>query len=143
MGEEPVKSIPSQHVARLEQDLREHERMEKELEARRANLDSEIQAHQLVLALGRNKKVLDALAEVAGDPQLTDEINRDPQAFAKARGIELPAGLKVHSESRPRLRVEAASVTGNLNVTLVWDAADGFSLHAEYRGAATPPRQPS
>lgn len=61
----------------------------------RDTLDREIRAHEILIALGRDRDVLDLLDKVAGDPSLAREIAPDPKAFAASRGVHLPRTMAV------------------------------------------------
>jgi hypothetical protein len=65
------------------------------LEYERDTLDREIRAHEILIALGRDRRALELLEQVAGDPSLAREAAADPRAFAQARGVQLPRNLAV------------------------------------------------
>ena len=71
----------------------------------RDTLDREIQAHETLIALGRDRQALELLDEVAGDASLAREAAADPRAFAEARGIRLPRNMVV------QVKVAAGRVT--------------------------------
>jgi hypothetical protein len=65
------------------------------LEYERDTLDREIRAHEILIALGRDRSALDLLDTVAGDASLAREAAADPRAFAEARGVRLPRNMIV------------------------------------------------
>jgi hypothetical protein len=65
------------------------------LEYERDTLDREIRAHDMLIALGRDRKALELLDKVASDPSLAREAAPDPRAFAEARGVRLPRNMRV------------------------------------------------
>jgi hypothetical protein len=65
------------------------------LEYERDTLDREIRAHEILIALGRDRQALELLEQVAGDPALAREAAADPRAFAEARGVQLPRNMAV------------------------------------------------
>jgi hypothetical protein len=65
------------------------------LEYERDTLDREIRAHEILIALGRDRQALELLEKVAGDPSLAREAAADPRAFAQARGVQLPRNMAV------------------------------------------------
>jgi len=65
------------------------------LEYERDTLDREIRAHEILMALGRDRQALELLEKVAGDPSLAREAAADPRAFAQARGVQLPRNMAV------------------------------------------------
>jgi len=65
------------------------------LEYERDTLDREIRAHEILIALGRDRQALALLDTVAGDPSLAREAAADPRAFAEAHGVRLPRNMVV------------------------------------------------
>jgi hypothetical protein len=65
------------------------------LEYERDTLDREIRAHEILMALGRDRQALELLEQVAGDPSLAREAAADPRAFAQARGVQLAHNMAV------------------------------------------------
>lgn len=65
------------------------------LEYERDTLDREIRAHEVLMALGRDRQALELLEKIAGDPSLAREAATDPRAFAEARGVTLPRNMAV------------------------------------------------
>ena len=65
------------------------------LEYEREALDREIRAHEILIALGRDRKALELLDSIVGDPSLAREAAEDPRAFAEARGVQLPRNMAV------------------------------------------------
>ncbi len=65
------------------------------LQYERDTLDREIRVHEILIALGRDRKALDLLETVAGDPSVAREAAADPRAFAEARGVQLPRNMAV------------------------------------------------
>lgn len=65
------------------------------LEYERDTLNREIRAHEILIALGRDRQALELLEKVAGDPSLAREAAADPRAFARARGVQLPPNMAV------------------------------------------------
>ena len=60
------------------------------LEYERDTLNREIQAHEILIALGRDRSALELLEKVAGDLSLAREAAPDPKAFAEARALFAP-----------------------------------------------------
>ena len=65
------------------------------LEYERDTLEREIRAHEILIALGRDRNALELLEKVAGDPALAREAAANPKAFAEARGVQLPRNMAV------------------------------------------------
>jgi tartrate dehydratase alpha subunit/fumarate hydratase class I-like protein len=54
-----------------------------------------VQAHQIIVKLGTDKKILAALNELSENPELRKQVAKDPAAYIKRKGISLPRGAKV------------------------------------------------
>lgn len=65
------------------------------LEYERDILDREIRAHEILIALGRDRQALEMLETVIGNPSLAREAAADARAFAEARGVHLPSNMVV------------------------------------------------
>jgi len=65
------------------------------LEYERDTLDREIRAHEILIALGRDRDALQLLEKVAGDLAVAREAAPNPRAFAEAHGVQLPRNLAV------------------------------------------------
>lgn len=91
-------------------------------------IEREIERHLALVALGRDDRFLRTLDELIDHPNLVDKAAQDPRAFAKARGIELPATMEVELaqvDGHPQLRV--VNYDRVASFTLVWDR-NGFTL---------------
>jgi hypothetical protein len=97
------------------------------LESQRDVIEREIAIHDALIALGRDRRILDALGEIAGAPDLAREAARDPSAFARERGIELPANMELKLDvDRERLTLRVTYYNELAPFVLTWDR-DGFS----------------
>jgi len=65
------------------------------LEYERDTLDREIRAHEILIALGRDRHALELLDRVAGDPAVAREAAADPRAFAESHGVQLPRNMAI------------------------------------------------
>jgi hypothetical protein len=95
--------------------------------SQREVIEREIGIHEALVALGRDRRSLDTLGELAGNPDLAREAARDPKAFAKDRGIEIPANMTLEldvDDDRISLRVTYYDELAPF--VLTWDR-DGFS----------------
>ena len=81
------------------------------LEYERDALEREMRAHEILIALGRDRQALELLDQVVNDPSLASEAAANPRAFAQARGVELPRNLAV------RVDVVGERVTVQLDYT--------------------------
>lgn len=95
---------------------------------RRGRLEREIRIHEQLIALGRDRKVLDALRELAGNREYAREVARDPAAAARERGIELPAGMVLRVDLEPeRVRLEVNYYEDLFPFMVTWNSDTGFS----------------
>jgi hypothetical protein len=65
------------------------------LEYERDTLEREMRAHEILIALGRDRQALELLETVVADLSLAREAAADPRAFAEARGVQLPRNMAV------------------------------------------------
>lgn len=128
--------LPQKHLQRLSVDMRNHDRELQNLEAspqkNNPNIRTEIEFHQTVLQVGRDPKILAALGDLYDNPALADEIQRDGQAFVRARGIRLPASAIDIVAGRPTPRSSTAAVqfhVGFIHFGLQWSSEHGFSIY--------------
>jgi hypothetical protein len=107
------------------------------LKSQRELIEQEIGRREAVLALGRDQRILDAIGELLDNSDLAKEASRDPRAYAKERGIELPSTIDLD------LKVREDRV--HLLVTYYDDFAP-FVLEWTNEGFSPPlldPRQPA
>jgi hypothetical protein len=122
-------SLPRSHLRRLEQDLRVHEDRAGHLRQQIGLLEQEAAAHERIVRLGRDGRILAALGELSADPDLVDRLSADPAAFVHERSIELPAGARVEAlRDEGRTTVSVQLEDAGRSYSCVWDSADGFAL---------------
>jgi hypothetical protein len=100
---------------------------------RKEVLQREIRLHERLIELARDPNIMDALGDLAADPDLAHEAARDPIGAARQRGIELPADMTLDLAVGPGgvdLRITYYNDLYPLVVT--WNSVAGFS----------PPRRP-
>jgi hypothetical protein len=121
--------LPGTHVDRLEEELAAHERRLEVLRGRIANLTEEASAHELIIGLGRNAALIEALAQAHDDPAVAEELVRHPKRFFRSRGIDLPDGARLHGrDAEGALEVSMRIGHGGWDYSCVWHAGQGFSL---------------
>jgi hypothetical protein len=122
-------SLPRAHIERLHRDLRIHEARLEHLRDQVAHLEEEAAAHEMVIALGRDDRLIDALGELYEDATAIGARSEDPGAFLRSRDIELPNGAQIEMSSSSESRaISVRLTTGRWVYSCVWDSADGFSL---------------
>jgi hypothetical protein len=121
--------LPGTHVDRLEKELAAHERRLEVLRQRIADLGEEAFAHELIIGLGRNAALIEALAQAHEEPAVASELARDPRRFFRSRGIDLPDGARLHGrDADGALEVSMRICHGGWDYSCVWHAGQGFSL---------------
>lgn len=88
----------------------------------------EIKAHELLLQFGQNKRLLDALGELADNREIALEAAANPRAFASSRGVELPPNLDVEVVVRPETVEIRATHFDELAPTVILWNENGFSM---------------
>jgi hypothetical protein len=93
-----------------------------------------VQAHQMFVTLGTDKKILAALNELSENPELRKQLAKDPEAYVKSKGISLPKGAKVTlTEGSWKVTVEVQLGDHNFGVSASYDSKSGFncSIHGK------------
>jgi hypothetical protein len=106
--------------------------------ARQRNiLDREIRIHQRLVQLGRDPKVLDALADLAENRDYAREVSLDPKAAARQRGIEIPPNMTLHLDLKAdRVYLQIAYYEDVFPFVVSWDSDTGFSSPELFRREA-------
>jgi hypothetical protein len=97
------------------------------LMSQRQVIERKIRIHEALAALGRDQRSNDSLGELIGNPDLAREAARDPKAFAKERGIEIPANMAVEIDvDEDQIRFRVAYYDELAPFLLTWNV-DGLS----------------
>lgn len=129
--------LPSEHVRRLEHDLRIHERRLAFLHGEVDRLTSEAAAHELILQLGRDLRVLGFVEDIQSLMEDTGEgldemllsLRAEPEAVLGRASVELPAGWSVRVDDLDdRLVVGIDFTASSRRLSCQWDSVDGFRL---------------
>ncbi len=91
----------------------------------RADLEYFVSAHKFILAMASDRKVLAALEELSDDPDLRQEVAKNPTAYLKRKRIVLPRGAKV-SLTEGSWRVQVTVTQGKHSTTVGYDSDSGF-----------------
>jgi hypothetical protein len=86
-------------------------------------LEKLLYPHELLVKLGRDRRILMAIEELRDNPKARDECKKSPAAFAKARGIALPRGAKIVFKADNW----SAKVSVTVGKTTVWGSYDSSS----------------
>ncbi len=113
------------------------------LAARRDAIERRISIHKELVALGRDQRILDVLDEVASNQDLAREAASDPNAFAKSRGIKIPANMKLEADAEEdQISLRVTYYDRLEPFVLTWDRS-GFSIPSfDALDATRPSAQP-
>jgi len=125
--------LPQEQLNHLEMSLRQHQEELQSLEsgsnANQPDIRARVEFHKAVLSIGRNDRIRAALSELCDNPQLIDQLTREPKAFLNARAIDLPPGaVRVVAGKRAPGTVMAGvnfRIAGQ-EFSLLWDREGGF-----------------
>jgi hypothetical protein len=132
--------IPKEQLQRLEEQLSAQERWVPTLRRKIAGLEDEVSAYEMMLALGRDRSLLQVLDDLNDRPELFDRARDDPRGFFEERGVRLPDGADVTvktvtvNRERPRYAVEARFVTEWQQYGVGWSPRAGFYAISEPPG---------
>jgi hypothetical protein len=85
-----------------------------------------IKMHERLLALARDDRSLEALAELLTSPDSAQQAVRDPKGYARKRGIELPPALEIECTVRKeRILVQINHYDRLAPFSITW-TNDGF-----------------
>lgn len=128
--------IPEEHLQRLEENLSAQERWLRTLRRHVEGLQDEVSAYEMMLALGRDQRLLRALEDLYDRPELFEQAADDPRAFFEERSVRVPEGATVTvktvivNRGPRRYAVEARFVTATLNYGVGWSPRAGFHVIA-------------
>ena len=133
--------IPEGRLRRLEEDLSAQERWLRTLQRHIARLQDEALAYEMILALGRDQRLLGVLENLYDEPELFERAAAEPRAFFEERGVRLHDDATVTVKTvtvnqGPRLfAVEARLVTATLRYGVGWSPRAGFYAIPEFPNA--------
>jgi hypothetical protein len=124
--------IPEDHLQRLNENLSTQEHWLRTLRRQIAGLQDEASAYEMILALGRDQTLLQALNDLYDQPELLERAVDDPRAFFEERSVRIPDDATVTVKTvivnrhPPRYAVEARFVTATLKYGVGWSPRVGF-----------------
>src|SRR4051812_3168738 len=120
--------VNKRHLNRMEKELTLHEQRIDELRKQIKLREDEIQAHSVIVGLGRNKKALATLDKLIDDPALIGEI-KGRKGELQIEGVSLPddSRIELRHENKKALGVDLFVRTGEYVFRIAWDDATGFS----------------
>jgi hypothetical protein len=128
-------SLPAGQVAGLASSIRAHEDRIRQLAQIVELARDEIAVHEVILALARDERVLDATDRCYHDKRFAASVMRAPAAGFTRHGVALPDGVRMMD---PPAGDEGRSLRARLrhnawDVTLTWDRETGFSAAPDTR----------
>jgi hypothetical protein len=130
--QEPEKDrmpLPREQLRRLAANLEAHEHRIAELHKQIKLIEDEIGAHQTMIDIGRNQRVLEKLGELHERPDLAKRIEgREAEEADEAR-ISLPPGARttVRQIDPHTVQVEMVTTSGEYSYRVIWNSQEGFS----------------
>jgi hypothetical protein len=125
------KSDKEDDKKRGSSDHKDHDprmRNPERIKVRRELLEREIRIHELMIEIGHNPKVLDALGDLIKNREYASEVARDPKSAAQKRGIELPASMILHLDLEPdRVMLDINYYEDLYPFRVTWNSDSGFS----------------
>jgi len=125
--------LPDSHLERLREDLVVHETRLAALENSIRAQQAEADVHKMLIGLGRDQGMLNAVGEIFDHPDTAQQAHADAGSFLARHGVRLPAGVKVSMDTDGGLRAE---FPGPFPVAAYWDRSAGFSSGPLTKGAA-------
>lgn len=124
--------LPPEHLSRLAEDLKNHERRLEELRESIRLQQDEIAVHETVLKLGQDKRLLDALNELYDTPATAKALRSNAKEHFRSKGVPFPdnADLRVVDDAPDRIALEAELQQGAYRYKVTWSRSDGFGLQS-------------
>lgn len=119
--------LPAEHISRLREQLNEHEERASFLREQLNLLQRELHAHELLLRLGRDHRVLSLLNRFYDDRDQVREASPNLVSYARAQGLTLPEDLRFLVRGGESVTVEAIYSDDVFGFRASWDSGKGFS----------------
>jgi hypothetical protein len=119
-------ALPSEHLAGLRASIESHEQRLAELRDNIRLAEEEAAVHEALLALARDERLIEAVAQVHDDPD--SRFARDPLGHCREESIPLPDGVSLNPVDRKTPnRITANIRRGDWDVEIAWDREHGFA----------------
>ena len=131
--------LPKNQIDELQEQLHFHKERLNFLRVQASAMEREIRAHEAILALAGQERILAFLGELADSARAVKAASPDPLSYARQRGVVLPDGIQ--------LSIDIADEDVTVRVTYTdevypfvaaWDRSHGFSLQRLLPPSQTP-----
>lgn len=114
--------------ATLEKDIMSHQLKIAQLREKIRIAEDEIELHEVVLELARNRRLVEAVGEFSGAGNSPSDFARDPLQYCREENISLPEGVVLYpADSYEPSHLPTARVRrGVWDMEVVWDGKMGF-----------------
>jgi len=131
-GKEGLLSLQEEQLDWVREGIAGHERRIAQLRAGIRLAEEEIGFHEVLLDLGRNHRLIEAIGELYDDTDLTSRFARDPHGYCREEDISLPEGVTLTVSTVDRKEGRSARLAidvryGLWAMEIVWDPETGFS----------------
>jgi hypothetical protein len=116
--------LPNTHTKQLKRDLAEHSDQAGKLDEQQQALRDASALHRSLVQIGNDEGVLGALGELYDNPDLFEEVARNPRAFLTSRGARLPRGAQIGAGDA---EITMELTRGRQGLRARWSRAKGFS----------------
>ncbi|MDF9749193.1 hypothetical protein [Arthrobacter sp. ES3-54] len=116
--------------ATLEKDVIEHQLKIAQLRERIRIAEDEIELHEVVLELTRNRRLIDAISEFSDVGSSASNFVRDPLQYCREENIPLPEGVTLYPPNSydPSHLPTARVRRGMWDMEIIWDGETGFLM---------------
>jgi hypothetical protein len=123
-------SLPEEQLDWVRESIVGHERRIAQLREGIRLAEEEIRFHEVLLDLGHNDRLIEAIGELYDDPDLTSRFARDPVGYCREEAAPLPDGvtLRVSAVDREKGRLARLAIdvrSGDWAMQIVWDPEHG------------------
>jgi hypothetical protein len=121
--------LPRRHIERMHKELRDHEERLSYLRDQISRLSEEAAAHETIIRLGRDERLIGMLGDIYDDESLVIELTDNADKFLHQKGIQLPARAQLEVSTRDKHTILSLRFAEDRwSYSCVWDPANGFSL---------------
>jgi hypothetical protein len=132
-------ALPAKHASFLEAQLRIHEQRIATLRSQEAEIEAEIRIHELMIGLGRDSRILEALGELTDLSAVPSQEDLQSRVQSTAREVSHLKDFEValdYDEASAEVVVHATYLDARYPFRITWSQSNGFAVsQLEPRGA--------